>query len=156
MKPLKLFLLVFFYFTILNSKSKAQPKGSFDWLLGVWHFKVEKGIILETWNKQNDSTYIGFSGLIQNLDTIPSEKIVLTKKLGKWYFTPYTLNQNNSNPIDFKIIFIGTEEFICENKKHDFPTRIQYRKNNNSLWASIEGISNRKFNKLNYDYTKIE
>jgi hypothetical protein len=138
---------------ILLISIKANCQTNFNWLLGSWKMNTAKGCIIETWKKQNDTLYIGFSGFVVAKDTLPEESIEL-KKIGlNWFFIPTTLNQNEGKPIAFKIIFNKNKEFICENVEHDFPQRINYRWYNKNLLASIEGKINGIFKKKNFDYS---
>lgn len=137
----------------VSTSAQSQLKKNFDWLLGNWKMSTNKGGIIESWKKQNDSLYIGFSGFVKDRDTIPEEKVELKKINNDWFYIPTTLNQNNGNPVAFKIIFHKNKEFICENSEHDFPQRINYRLFGKNLLASIEGKTNGIFKKVNYDYS---
>ena len=54
-------------------------------------------------------------------------------------------NQNNGNAINFKLISSKNNNYIFENKKHDFPQRIGYSHVNfDTLHAWIEGFSKGK------------
>lgn len=151
-KMKKILLLLSINILLMFFKTDAQEKVNFDWLLGYWKVNTSKGSIIENWKKQNDSLYIGFSGFVKNKDTIPEEKVELKKINSDWFYIPTTLNQNNGNPVSFKIIFHKNKEFICENPTHDFPQRINYRRFNKNLFASIEGKVKGIFKKVNYDY----
>jgi hypothetical protein len=140
------------FFTLFTCKLFSQAPQNFDWLIGNWQMQIKNGMIIENWKKQNDSSYVGFSGIVKSGDTIPSESIELKKIGGKWYFIPTTLNQNEGKPVSFELIYNMPQEFIVENLQHDFPTRINYRKFNNHLFASIEGKINSVFMKKNFDY----
>ncbi len=150
---MKYLLLVFL---LIPASAKTQTNKSFNWLIGNWKVKKNKGFIIETWKKQNDSLYIGFSGYVQAKDTIPEESIELKKIGANWFYIPTTLNQNEGNPILFKIILNKNKEFIAENKEHNFPQKICYRLFNRNLLASIEGNLIGVYKKVNYDYTKEE
>lgn len=146
----------FFLIALLfvSVSAKTQTKNNFDWLLGNWKMSSSKGLIIERWEKQNDSLYNGFSALVKQKDTIPEESIELKRVGNDWFFIPTTLHQNEGNPIVFKLIFNKNKEFICENIEHYFPQRINYRLFAKNLLASIEGKVNNEFKKTNYNYIK--
>lgn len=148
------FLIYMISFFIITLSIKAQRKNNFDWLLGNWKTNKKNVTIIEYWKKKNDSLYIGFSGYIKNRDTIPEETIELKKQGTNWFYIPTTANQNNGNPVAFRLILIQDREFICENLQHDFPQRISYRLFGKNLFASIEGNISGVFKKSNFDYTK--
>ena len=109
--------------------------------------------MIEHWQSIDDSTLAGRSIMIRNLkDTLVLEKILLALRNGEWYYIPQVSDQNNALPIRFKIIFLNGTEFIAENRAHDFPQRISYRRKDKFLFASIEGYNKGKYNKQNFDY----
>ena len=148
---MKFILIAFLFITV---SAKTQTKNNFDWLLGNWKVNTGKGFIIEKWEKQNDSFYVGVSGFVKNKDTTIEETVALKKIKKEWFYIPSVAKQNNNKPISFKLIFNNEGEFICENIKHDFPQRINYRLFNNNLLASIEGRVKGIFKKVNYDYVK--
>ncbi len=148
MKKFTAFALLLFACNQLN----AQADG-LKWIVGTWKINNSSTQIIEQWLQSNDSTFSGKSYLIKNNnDTIPQETIELAYRNGNWYYIPTVNNQNNGQPVFFKVIFVKGKEFICENPKHDFPQRIAYRRINNQLFASIEGKRNEKYSKQNFDF----
>lgn len=132
----------------------AQPAEQLKWMTGTWKINASSGIILEQWQITNDSTLTGKSFFIKSgTDTIPQETIELAFRNGNWHYIPTVKNQNNDQPIPFKVIFLKGTEFISENSAHDFPQRIAYRRIKNQLFASIEGKKNGRYGKQNFDYS---
>jgi Domain of unknown function (DUF6265) len=131
----------------------AQKSEQMKWMVGTWKINTGNGIIVEQWQIANDSTLSGKSYFIKNnTDTIPQETIELSCRNGDWHYIPTVKNQNNNQPVAFKIIFLRGTEFISENPAHDFPQRIAYRRIKNQLFASIEGKRNGKYGKQNFDF----
>jgi len=135
---------------------KAQHADDFKWLAGTWKIETPKGIILESWHIENDSTLLGESLFITGEDSIPQEKIELKYRNAYWYYHPVLHGQNDLNPARFKVIFHKKEEFISEDPTHDFPQRITYRRIGNKLFASIEGKNKGKYQKQNFDFIRME
>ncbi len=135
----------------------AQNMVNFNWLEGIWTIRAEKYTIQERWYRLNDSTYQGQSVLIKpSGDTIPQESLTISYTGGDWYYISKVIGQNNNQPVRFKIFYHKNFEFISENPLHDFPQRIQYRKINQQLLASIEGKKNGKYGKQNFDFMRQE
>ena len=64
------------------------------------------------------------------------------------FYIPTVKNQNNGEPVSFKLVSGKNGEFVFENKQHDFPQRIIYRNPNpDSLYARIEGYQQGKVHK---------
>lgn len=131
----------------------AQKTTTPTWLAGVWKINTGNGFIVEQWKVVNDSTLQGKSMFVKAAgDSALQETLVLSYRKGEWNYTSSVVGQNNNLPVSFKIIFIGRTEFISENKAHDFPQRISYRRIKNNIYASIEGSRNGKYAKSNFDF----
>jgi hypothetical protein len=148
MKNLAVIILI----TMSACSVQGQHIHSFKWLTGTWHVKAGAGLIVERWKFVNDSTYRGESFFVKQKDTVSQEVIELSKRKGFWYYIPTVKGQNNNQPVLFKVLFASDSEFIAENREHDFPQRIAYRRVGNNLYASIEGVKKGKYGKQNYDY----
>ena len=76
-----IFILVLILTLASCQKSKEVSKiVAADWLLGNWENKSDKGDLLESWKKVNDSLFIGESYFIKEKDTLHSEKMELQQK----------------------------------------------------------------------------
>ncbi len=148
----KLFTALLFIATV--HLSFAQKSEQMKWLVGTWKINTGSGMIIEQWQINNDSTLTGKSFFVKGgTDTIPQETIELSFRNGDWHYIPTVKNQNNAQPVSFKIIFLKGTELISENPAHDFPQRIAYRRIKNQLFASIEGRKNGKYGKQNFDFS---
>lgn len=148
-----IFSILFFLMTCSNI-CFSQKSEQLKWLAGTWTINTSNGVITEQWQVANDSTLKGKSFFIKNgTDTIPQETIELAFRNGDWHYSPIVVNQNNNQPVSFKVIFIKGTELISENPTHDFPQRIAYRRIKNQLFASIEGRKNGKYGKQNFDFS---
>lgn len=146
-------MLFSFIFIAAIFTANAQKAEQMKWMVGTWKINTGNGSIIEQWQITNDSTLSGKSYFIKNgADTIPQETIELSFRNGEWYYIPTIKNQNNAQPVSFKVIFLKGTEFISENRAHDFPQRIAYRRIKNQLFASIEGKRNGKYGKQNFDF----
>lgn len=119
-----------------------------EWVIGKWENITGEGELYEIWAKTNDTIYSGRSFMIANNDTVFSEKISLELKNNELFYIPTIGNQNNAQPITFKLVGIENNEIIFENMEHDFPQRVIYANPKpDSLYARIEGNENGKFRK---------
>jgi hypothetical protein len=97
-----------------------------NWLIGKWQHISSEGILTETWEKLNDSTYAGKSFFVIGNDTVSSETIRLEQHGKTLLYIPTVNNQNNEQPISFVQTSSSTKQMIFENQKHDFPQLISY------------------------------
>lgn len=146
---LTIVLVCVMYTTLFGQKSAAPT-----WLAGVWKINTGNGFIVEQWKAINDSTLHGKSMFVKAAgDSALQETLVLSYRKGEWNYVSTVVGQNNNQPVSFKITYMGRAEFICENKTHDFPQRIAYRRLKNNLFASIEGNRKGKYSKQNFDFS---
>ena len=115
------------------------------WLLGTWQQKKGNGIIYESWQQLDDSTFYGKSFYMKAADTVMLEVVNLEQRNGKLSYVATTMNQNDARPVAF-VMSAGTPSFLVfENPQHDFPTRITYKHvAPDSLMAEISGSLNGK------------
>ena len=120
----------------------SQPKkiAQADWLVGTWSGKSTERSNYETWEKDNDSTYVGKSYSIQQGDTVSSESFKLVQQGEAINYIPTVQGQNNDMPVVFTLTSSDSNKLIFENPAHDFPQKITYRRvAPDSLVAEISG-----------------
>ncbi|GGB85939.1 hypothetical protein GCM10007424_27500 [Flavobacterium suaedae] len=129
----------------LLSEEKTTEKydqiKEFDWLVGHWEGHSSENETTEVWEKQNDSTFTGYSFILSpNKDTIMSEEMILDQRGDSLHLVINARNQNNDKPVAFTLTGFAANKYIFENPDHDFPTRIIYNKiAEDSLLAEISG-----------------
>lgn len=139
-----------------DSDSSQQNKlDQFKWIIGSWQNISSDGELYEIWTKTNDSLYSGYGFMLLNNDTVFSEKISLQLKGNDLLYIPTVKNQNNGEPVSFKLVSDINGEFVFENKEHDFPQRIIYSNPNpDSLYARVEGDQQGKFHKEEFPMSR--
>ena len=129
--------------TIENELIKPKKIAQANWLFGTWVSESGGRSNYETWNKYNDSTYVGRSYSIQHDDTVSSESIKLVQQGEEINYIPTVQGQNNDMPVMFKLVSSESNELTFENPTHDFPQIIKYRSvPPDSLIAEISGMIN--------------
>ncbi|MBY0477388.1 MAG: hypothetical protein K2Q24_07055 [Chitinophagaceae bacterium] len=136
-----LLLLVASIFFSAGEKYTPTSIHSFNWLLGNWQMQKKTGIISESWRKTNDSTFDGESYLNKTTgEKMLLENIQLIYRDRQFLYIPTTANQNNQQPVSFRITSHSNNGFTAENAAHDFPKRIVYALiHPDSLQATIDG-----------------
>jgi hypothetical protein len=124
----------------VNNFSQLQQ---LEWLLSQWQNSSPEGDFYESWIKTNDTSFTGTSLVIARGDTVFSESILLHQIGDNVYYSPTVSDQNNAQPVSFKLISNTNGIFVFENKEHDFPQRIIYSNPQpDSLYARVEGNHN--------------
>ncbi|MBP7238884.1 MAG: hypothetical protein KBA14_01560 [Saprospiraceae bacterium] len=100
---------------------------AFHWLNGIWEMPKPNGSYrLESWESKGSNVLSGKGLKVMQGDTTHLESITLySDQNGIWY-TPTVPDQNNQQPVPFKLVASGTHQFTFENPEHDFPQRIVY------------------------------
>ncbi|MFT3682033.1 MAG: DUF6265 family protein [Ferruginibacter sp.] len=109
--------------------SKAQQANS-GWpgeiLEGTWLMATKTGFTGETWKKIDENYYQSTGFIVKGHDTIITEKVALQRITGGIYYISTVENQNNKEPVSFKLTSSVNNIFTFENPAHDFPKRIVY------------------------------
>ncbi len=148
---------LFLIFTSISCKdkignaSKYEKLGTMDWLLGNWENKLPEGDLSESWEKKDDSTFVGHSYFIKEKYTISFESIELLQKGEELFYIPTVKGQNNDKPVSFKLITATAMEFTFENSSHDYPQKIVYKKAGpNDLIVAFSGTQQGKASTESY------
>ncbi len=154
------YLIIGIVLTIAAEFGIAQSKtniDSFSWLVGTWEMKVKNGALYESWLMLKDGSLQskGFK-VKSNGDTIPLESVQIAHKNDSYYYTSTVSDQNNRQPVPFKMTSVKKNEFIAENPVHDFPQRISYAlQMDGSLYAFIDGKEKGQYKKSEFMYQRV-
>lgn len=155
MKKTILILVIILTFTSCQKSKEVSKIVVADWLLGNWENKSEDGNLLETWEKVNDSLFIGESYFIKEKDTLHFEKIQLKQKDETLFYIATVKDQNNDKPVTFKHNDTIEKQLVFENPKHDFPQKISYSQiTKDSIVIQISGIQQGKPSTERYSMKK--
>ena len=121
------------------SQVSANDFNKLNWLEGEWNrTNVKPGRIgNEKWIKLSDHEFKGWGITMKGADTAFVEKLQLIVKDDKIYYVADT--PQNPAPVYFVLTLLSNDRFECENRAHDFPKKIAYYKEGNSIKATISG-----------------
>lgn len=126
-----------------------------SWLIGSWENQSQYGDLSETWQKKNDSLFLGQTFFIKGKDTLHAESIELREVDGNLIYSPTVKGQNDDKPVAFQMTASSEKQLVFENKAHDYPQKIVYNKiTNDSIVAEISGIQQGKPSVENYPMKK--
>jgi hypothetical protein len=130
--------------SLLAACTSKDPFQRFDKFSGLWQAHDSETYLYEEWSKakKNSMTMYGKTYTLNGSDSIVYERMELRQKGEDVFYIPTTRDQNNNQPVPFKLIFSNDSSFTFENRQHDFPQRIIYRFiTNDSLVGRIEGTN---------------
>lgn len=113
-----------------------------SWMIGRWRQQEAEGVYSdEIWTKSSGESLSGSAHTIQNGDTIWSEKLeIKVEENGEVVY--YATVPQNDGPVGFKMVAIAPYTATFENPKHDFPWKIVYTLDADTMNARIAGFKN--------------
>lgn len=139
MKKTLITIAVIFFLSGFSFTDNSKTFKKLYALEGTWKMITKRGAICEEWKKM-DKDYLQNRGyMVKGADTIISERVTLTNTKEGIFYTSTVEDQNNKQPVAFKMTKGEGNVFTFENPEHDFPKRIVYRfVTNDSLYAFID------------------
>jgi hypothetical protein len=155
-------VIIFLLLAFINRSMAQQPAFSdkefkpLHGLSGLWKMDAKRGAIYEEWQVKSDSQLSGKSYKLNNKDTTVLENVTISLQRTEIYFTPVVRDQNNQQPVPFKLISCSGNRYVFENKEHDYPQRVIYELvSMNDLKARIEGKKNGKEMGSDFNYIRV-
>ncbi|HMM12163.1 MAG TPA: DUF6265 family protein [Bacteroidales bacterium] len=112
-------------------------------LPGLWE-STGNVRLFEEWWLPDDSTLLGRSFSVNGHDTLLIESMELSLRSGSWTYWASPVNQNEGRAIPFRMTD-ATDAMVFENPDHDYPNRIIYRLETDTLlFARTENMAGNK------------
>lgn len=104
--------------------------------------ETKKGYLYESWKRIGRHELKSKSYKFNGQDTVLLERVSLKQENNEVFYIPIVEDQNNRQPVKFKLISVSDRKFTFENKEHDYPQRIIYTLvSKDSVVARIEGTT---------------
>lgn len=140
---------------LLPACKTSSELSDLNWILGKW--QVNESNNFEEWEKIDDHLFRGKGLVVKKNDTLITETIEIVQQDKTLYYIPVVTGQNEGKPVAFKLVARKRDEFIFENKTHDFPQRIIYVKNGEEqIDARIEGKKEGFFTEMKFKLKRVE
>lgn len=120
----------------LGSSAVTAAPGRFDWLAGHWCGGTEERRLDEVWLPEAGGALLGMSRTLSR-GSMASFEYMRLVPAGK--AAGLHVQSNGVAPTTFVIADHGENWVVFENPQHDFPNRIEYRRDGAELKASISG-----------------
>lgn len=115
----------------------ASPMEHIRWLAGCWEQRAGTRVTLEMWMPADGGLMLGGSRTVIGGRVREYEHIRLADVDGKLVYTALPSGQREAS---FTSVQVSDSGFAVENRQHDFPQRIEYRRRGvDSLVARVEG-----------------
>ena len=160
---MKKYITTIWLLIVVNVSMAQQPVYSgkefkpLHGLIGAWKMDSQRGAIYEEWQVRGDNQLWGRSYKIKNNDTLVLENVIISLQGDAIFYTPVVQNQNNQQPVPFKLISCNNNRYVFENKEHDYPQRVIYDLvSANDLRARIEGSKGGKEMGSDFNYSRMK
>ena len=145
------FLIVAFVVSVQSPpKPTAEDVG---WLSGCWGFTRNGRHVIENWTPVEGGTLIGVSRTVSNGRTSEYEFLLIRSGANGLEYVAKPSGQAEGT---FTATRVTANEVVFENPAHDFPKKIMYTRNGDSLTAAIEGPMNGQTRRIEFPHTKAE
>jgi hypothetical protein len=131
--------LVFGAAVLVHSASPITadpPAQRFAWLSGHWCAQGNGELLEEFWLPPAGDLALGVGRTVKNGVTTSHEFLRIETRAG---VTRLVATHDRQEPTPFDLTATGAESARFENPRHDFPTRIEYRRVSSGLHAEIGG-----------------
>lgn len=120
----------------LGSSAVTAAPARFDWLAAHWCGGTEERGLEEVWLPEAGGALLGMSRTLSQggMASFEYMRLVPAGKAAGLHVQP-----NGVAPTTFVIADHGENWVVFENPQHDFPNRIEYRRDGAELKASISG-----------------
>ncbi|MAI91814.1 DUF6265 family protein [Ponticaulis sp.] len=111
-----------------------------DWLIGCW--ATEQGTV-EDWSSSDMNTLLGEGRSPRSDGTVFTEYLTISRNKDELY---YLAAPTGTEPIMFTASERGAGMAVFENPDHDYPQRISYQRNGDTLSATISLMAGERSN----------
>ena len=132
--------------------SPSTQVARLSWITGTWSETKGEVTTRETW-QASDGALVGTSETLHAGKPPQVERMKITAEAAGATFTAIIPGQP---PTPFLLLPGGEGEAVFENKTHDFPQRVIYRRCEAQLCARIEGTAGGKTQFQEWRYTRVK
>jgi hypothetical protein len=128
--------------TAFTFPASAATLADLNWLSGCWRAENDGRVNAEQWMKRNGNMMLGMSQTVVKGKTREFEFMrIMQEENGDLYLVATPSGQRETR---FKFRETKGSEAVFENAANDFPQRIIYRREGDTLVGRIEGLSKGK------------
>jgi hypothetical protein len=146
------FLALFAAFAVpANCQSTPTTTNDLKFMTGCWAFEADGRRVEEHWLAPAGGSLMGVSRTVKGGKTVEYEFLQI-RDLPEG--VTYIAKPSNQPEAKFVLSSKTGDEVVFENPTHDFPQRIRYRLQGDTLRARIEGNLNGKARGVDFPYAR--
>ena len=121
------------------------------WIAGCWETTRNGRHVVENWTAPEGGTMMGVSRTVDNGRTKEWEFLIIREGAKG---LEYVAKPSGQPEATFTSTSVSATEVVFEDPTHDFPKKIHYRRDGNTLVAAIEGPMNGQTRRIEFPYTR--
>lgn len=122
------------------------------WIAGCWSFERGGRTVAEHWMAPAGGTMMGLSRTVAAGKTTEWEFLIIREGANG---LDYVAKPSRQPEATFTAASVTGQEIVFENPAHDFPKRISYKRDGETLTAAIEGPMNGQNRRIEFPYKKV-
>jgi hypothetical protein len=140
---------------VLQGSAAAPSRAAVDqvsWLAGCWQYTAGQRTVEEQWMAPRGRTMLSAGRTVQGEKLVEYEMVLIREQDGQLAYESHPSGQPSAV---FLSRTIAEHEIVFENLQHDFPQRIGYKRDGESLLAWIEGPRNGQTRRVEFPYKRV-
>ena len=121
------------------------------WIAGCWEFTRNDRHVLEQWMPVEGETMLGMSRTVAGGKTTEWEFLMIRSGVKG---LEYVAKPSGQPEAIFTAATASANDVTFENPAHDFPKKISYKRDGDSLVAAIEGPMSGRTRRIEFPYRK--
>ena len=140
--------------TVALQTASSQPLGIDDvaWLTGCWEYSSGSRTVEERWLAPRAHSMVNVGRTVQADKLVEYEMVLIREQEGRLAYEAHPSGQPSAA---FMSRTVSNRELVFENLQHDFPQRVGYKRDGDSLLAWIEGPRNGQIRRIEFPYRKV-
>jgi len=122
------------------------------WMQGCWQMDAGARVVEEQWMAPRGGVMLGMGRTVRDGKLVEYESVLLREQDGK---LAYEAHPSGQPPAVFTSQSIGESDVVFENAAHDYPQRVGYKRDGDSLLAWIDGTANGKSRRVDFPYRRV-
>lgn len=137
--------------------NNTKLSGLVSKLLGEWNDIQADGktVFHEQWRRTDDAFYAGLGFVMSGTDTVFIENLHIAWDAKGANYSARIPSQNGGEYVDFALTSVSNDSMVFENPVHDFPQRIAYSLQGDSIWnVVVSGVEEGKARMERFHFTR--
>jgi len=138
--------------SMLVAAGAPSPIDQVSWLQGCWQLESGGRVVEEQWMAPRGGVMLGMGRTVRDGTLVEYESVILREQDGRLAYEAHPSGQPSAV---FTSASVSESTVIFENPTHDYPQRVGYQRDGDSLLAWIDGTANGKSRRVDFPYRRV-